>query len=215
MATAGRSGAGVVAPGDYSSGMHPRSPSRRRAGAVLLLPLVVGLLLLVAPSPASAHTQLVGMSPADGSVVSQVPGQVVLTFDEAVENVGYGLVVTAPSGASVVDGTPVLDGAQLSQKLVPLTEPGHYTVSYRVVADDGHPVTGTRGFDLSADAVSGASAPATPAPSASSSASPAASTDPGIDSGSPATAMAIGVVLLALAGGLTWFVSSRRSAGPS
>jgi copper resistance protein C len=173
------------------------------------LGLAVGL-----SAPASAHTALAGMTPANGSIVTTAPTEVVLTFDEAVEDLGAAVVVTAPSGARVDSGKAVVDGARVSEQPTALTENGRYTVAYRVVADDGHPVTGTQTFDLAATgpspsggASSVASSPATssspglPAPGVSSS---AAAAGEGTSSIGPVVAgalvvLVVGVVLVVVA----------------
>jgi methionine-rich copper-binding protein CopC len=181
------------------------------ASLLVAIAVVVGGPGLVAP--AAAHTALVGMTPADGSTVTTAPTQVVLTFDEAVEQVGDAVVVTAPSGARVGSGAPVVDGSLVTQQLVALTEPGRYTVAYRVVSDDGHPVTGSLGFTLAATSVS--PTPATSSSAASSAApqtqaSSSSSADP-VAGASPIGPMIVGaLVLLALAAGAALF-SWRRN----
>jgi len=180
---------------------------RRGSGALLLVRMVtlVAMVIMVAMSavvsaaPALAHTSLVSMAPANGSAVLSAPTQVVLTFDEAVEQVGDGVVVTAPSGARVESGKPVVSGAQVSQQLRSLSETGHYTVVYRVVADDGHPVTGTLGFDLTGAATSA------PAPEVSSSLAAESS-----DSGSPIGPMIVGALVLLSLAAVAALVTWRR-----
>ena len=102
-----------------------------------------------AAQPAWAHSQLVSMSPADGSTVAKPPTQVRLTFDENIQDIGDAVVVTGPDGQRVDQGPPVIVDATATEALAPLTLRGHYTVSYRAVSADGHPVTRTLGFDLS------------------------------------------------------------------
>ena len=161
---------------------------RRGSGALLVVGIVslFSMSAVVSAAPASAHTSLVAMAPANGSAVPSAPTQVVLTFDEAVEQVGEGVVVTAPSGAHVESGQPVVTGALVTQQLLALVEPGHYTVVFRVVADDGHPVTGTLGFDLS-----GTTSASAPAPAVSSSLAAESS-----DTGSPIGSMIVGALAL-------------------
>jgi len=55
----------------------------------------------------------------------------------------------------------VLTGSDVTVALEPLTASGAYTVAWRVVADDGHPVTGTFGFTLALGASATPSATAT------------------------------------------------------
>lgn len=119
------------------------------------------VLALAVASPAWAHAQLISMSPANGSTVTVAPARVVLTFDEAIQHVGDAIVVTAPDGTRVDHGPPEIQGPTASETLLPLTVAGHYTVSYRVVSDDGHPVTSILGFDFTA----GGAAVSTPSPS--------------------------------------------------
>jgi methionine-rich copper-binding protein CopC len=182
---------------------------RRGSGALLVVGMVA-MSTLVSAAPASAHTSLVAMTPANGSAVVTAPTQVVLTFDEAVEQVGDGVVVTAPSGTHVESGQAVVTGALVSQQLLALSEPGHYTVVYRVVADDGHPVTGTLGFDLRL--TTSASTPAS-APASASASAPVVSASPAAESsdpGSPIGPMIAGALVLLSLAALVALLTSRR-----
>ena len=149
----------------------PRDVAARRIGVRLMAFLLVAMAVVVgAPglaAPAAAHTALVGMTPSNGSTLTTAPTQVVLTFTEAVEQVGDAVVVTAPSGARVGSGAPVVDGSLVTQQLVALTEAGRYTVAFRVVSDDGHPVTGSLAFTLATASSTTATATASTAPSSS------------------------------------------------
>jgi copper resistance protein C len=134
---------------------NPSNPGRGRRGRIRAW-LVGSALLVVALAPAVpawAHSQLISMSPADGSTVAVAPTQVVLVFNENIQDIGDALIVTGPDGARVDDGPPEILDASATEKLQPLTVRGHYAVSYRVVSADGHPVTRTLGFDLSTGAV--------------------------------------------------------------
>jgi copper resistance protein C len=125
--------------------------SRPRARRLVAVPVasLFGLVALVwLAAPASAHSQLISMDPADGSTVAVAPTQVVLTFDENIQHIGAAVVVIGPGGTRVDDGPVVVAGPTATEQLHPLTTPGRYTVSYRVVSDDGHPVTCTLGFVL-------------------------------------------------------------------
>jgi copper resistance protein C len=151
-------------------------------------------------SPAWAHSQLVSMSPADGSTVSVAPTQVVLTFNENIQDIGDAVVVTGPDGKRVDDGPPVILDADATERVHPLTFRGHYTVSYRVVSADGHPVTRTLGFDLSTGAQ-----PPPPSPSTSPSTVTATATAThgavaGRSSGPGMVALLIGIVAAVFVG---------------
>ncbi len=106
------------------------------------------LMLWSAAGAASAHAELESMSPAVGSVVTEAPTQVVLTFGEDVQALGTSVVVLDPKGASVQDGDVAIEGVRATQPLKALAEPGIYHVNFRVVSADGHVVTGSETFDF-------------------------------------------------------------------
>ncbi|HEY3765237.1 MAG TPA: copper resistance CopC family protein, partial [Gaiellales bacterium] len=64
--------------------------------------LAISVLLLAAafPATAQAHASLLRADPAAGSVVAHAPAQIVLHFDEPVEDAGT--TVVSSSGASVL-----------------------------------------------------------------------------------------------------------------
>lgn len=118
-------------------------------------PLVAALtlVLLVLAVPAHADTDLVGSAPVHGSTVTSRPTSVTLDFKDRL--VGQPLVsVTGPDGARVDDGRPVVMDTRVQQP-VDTTGNGEYTVVFRVVAEDGHPVKGTVTFVLAAPAEPG------------------------------------------------------------
>ncbi|GAB7043762.1 MULTISPECIES: copper resistance CopC/CopD family protein [Catenuloplanes] len=120
----------------------------RLVAAVVLGALVV----LIGPvSPASAHAVVVDTVPARGSVVGAAPTAVTITFSEAVRLVPGRVKVVAPDGTPVTGGEPTLAGAVMTIPIAAAERPlGTYTVSYRVVSADSHPVGG--GFSYSVGA---------------------------------------------------------------
>ena len=133
------------------------APSR-----LVTLVLTAVLVVLVAPA-AAAHDALGGSSPAAGSTVTVAPVEVRLTFAEPLTAQGLGVAVTGPDGTSVATGTPSVRANEVTQALVPLTRSGTYTVAYRVVSADGHPVSGSYPFVL---ALPSSASPGTSTPSA-------------------------------------------------
>lgn len=103
---------------------------------------------LVVASPASAHDQLVASDPAADSAVDTLPAEMTLVYSGELIDAGDGnaVEVIAPSGDDVA-GDISLDGTDVT---VPLEggEAGDYTVTWRVVSSDGHPVDGTFGFSV-------------------------------------------------------------------
>jgi copper transport protein len=102
-------------------------------------------LLAVAPSSALAHATLEASTPERGAKLDAVPQQVALRFDEAVEASFGALRVFDQSGREVQAGKPFRPGGDASRVAVKLragTKPGGFTVTYRVVSADSHPVSG-------------------------------------------------------------------------
>jgi methionine-rich copper-binding protein CopC len=144
---------------------------RARAQAVLALAAagVAG-----GASAASAHATLESTSPRAGAVVQAPLGAVRLTFDEAVGRPAF-IAVTGPQGR-VDTGETSVNEAVVSVGLKDSLPAGRYTVAFRVVSDDGHPVESSYTFQLKAAAAASTQPSATPlaaAPSASASAAPA------------------------------------------
>jgi len=168
------------------------------AGALLVSPLVLA-------APASAHDAFTGSTPAAGSAVTTAPTSVTLHFEEPPLAAGLAVAVTAPDKTPVTSGTAVLAGTDVVAPLAPLTVGGLYTVAWRVVADDGHPVTGT--FTVTVDL-------ATPSPAAptSAAASALASTSDASSSSTPVGAIVAGAVALAVVVGGVVLLGRRRSA---
>ena len=109
--------------------------------------LALGLVVVGATS-AIAHDALIGSDPADAAALTSAPTQVVLTFSADQLAVGTAVEVTGPDGASWVDGAPVVVGSAVTQALLPGLPDGGYTVLWRSVSGDGHPVDGTLTFSL-------------------------------------------------------------------
>ncbi|KMO95268.1 hypothetical protein ACS04_24660 [Streptomyces roseus] len=115
--------------------------------------LVVSLLalLLGGAGPAFAHAGLSGSDPADGAVLTNGPQYVTLTFTESVGFSDDSLRVLSPKNERVnprpaqhADGKDNTARVELSGKL----PEGSYTVAWRVVSADGHPVSGAFVFSV-------------------------------------------------------------------
>ncbi|HEY8788970.1 MAG TPA: copper resistance CopC family protein [Actinopolymorphaceae bacterium] len=136
--------------------------SRVGARALALLGVLLGTLsgfLLVGVAPANAHNILIRTSPVDGSTVTKLPDIIVLTFNEPGQADGMVMAVTGPSG-NVATGPAMLVDSDVRQAVGPGSPPGRYTVDWRVVSADGHPVDGSFTFT----ATKGTSGTATPRP---------------------------------------------------
>jgi methionine-rich copper-binding protein CopC len=123
-----------------------RSTTRSRPAAAAVLAVVLGWLTLLPAAPAWAHAALIGSDPEAGATLAALPGAATLEFSEEMADPAY-VVVTAADGTSVTDGDPVVDGREVTQALVD-GPAGTYTLAFRVVSGDGHPVTGELTFTV-------------------------------------------------------------------
>jgi methionine-rich copper-binding protein CopC len=112
-----------------------------------VLAVLTVLIVLTAP-PASAHDELVSVTPKKDAVLTAAPTEVVLVFSEEVEQLGATVVATSSDGTALTDGAPVVDGPQVIQALLPITNATTVTVKYRIVSSDGHPVSGSWSFEI-------------------------------------------------------------------
>ena len=198
------------------------SSTRRLVVATLGAAATAGTLLLgivaTAP-PAAAHTQLIGTNPAANATLTASPSTVELTFNQNVQTTFAQVAVLDAAQGHLESGAPSVVGAVVSQPVAALPS-GAYTVSWRVVSADGHPVSGTYAFTVALPAPSPTSTPIaesaaptsapepTEEPSADQTASPAAEDD---DSGLPAWAMT-GLALGAA--GAVGAIAFRLTRGP-
>ncbi|HEY8373803.1 MAG TPA: copper resistance CopC family protein [Pseudonocardiaceae bacterium] len=109
------------------------------------------LALLLGAGPAAAHNVLVGSDPAKGSTVDTAPQQVRLTFDQPVQGGVEGantITLTGPDGNRWQVGEVQVEGSSVTAPVGPLGPAGEYTIGYRILSADGHPVSGTVTFTL-------------------------------------------------------------------
>ena len=124
--------------------------------------------LLGFAGPASAHTELTGSTPVDGATLLIAPASVTLTFNEEVQNFAATVAVTGPDGQTYTAGDSTLDGTSITAPLTPLGSAGIYTVAYRIVSADDHPVAGQTTFAYAPiPATSAAAAAGGPVPGSS------------------------------------------------
>jgi copper resistance protein C len=148
--------------------MHSVDRYRRqhKLAVFALLPILITLIGFLSAGPASAHTQLVDTTPADGKRLTAAPSAISLTFNDGVLKLGATIKVDGPAGATA------LGAVKIKAKTVrwPITADlanGKYTVRWRVTAQDGHPIDGKFDFVLRAPVEpTGAPSPATIEPNA-------------------------------------------------
>lgn len=133
------------------------TPVRLALARLVVLALALGTAataLVLSAAPASAHAALQSSSPADGSTITAAPPEVALRFNEPIGTVGAQVQVTS-GGTSATQGEPSVEGSTVSQPLAGSMEQGDYTITYRVVSADGHPVSGTVDFTYAVGGAAG------------------------------------------------------------
>ena len=125
----------------------------KRKTAIAIAAVAVSASMLaggISAAPAFAHAQLLTTNPAVSSTLAKQPAKVTLVFDDNLVDLAGGnqIVVTNAAQKHVESGATKLDGATVSVGLKPGLANGKYEVQYKVISDDGHPVTGTYFFYL-------------------------------------------------------------------
>ncbi|MEQ4716537.1 copper resistance CopC family protein [Nonomuraea sp. B19D2] len=141
----------------------------KRSPLAALAAVAAALFVLVTAAPALAHDALKSSSPAKGAKVKALE-EVRLEFTAGVR-LPY-VIVRGPGDAEHQRGKPQVDGKVVTQAVEGPLPDGKYTIAYRVVSSDGHPIEGEIPFR-----VEGAETPSS-SPSASESAAPASSAPP-------------------------------------
>lgn len=135
--------------GAYRAGRGAGGP--RALAWLLALPLLLVALVLGGAGGASAHAVLESSNPASGSTLSTAPATVSLRFSEGVE-IGLGGVKVFDPDGSRVDTNRSKHGPDGDTSVVaPLRgglKTGTYTVAWRAVSADSHPISGAFTFNI-------------------------------------------------------------------
>ncbi len=168
---------------------------RNRFMVVLLiaaLALTLGLALVSAVRaaaqgavPVPVHTVLRSVTPAAGARLDRAPAEIVLVFSEPLSPT-FAQVSLSHDGADVPLGAPTVADLTVRTQVTGTLAAGGYQIAFRVVSQDGHPVSGTSTFAVLG---SGPPASASPAPGPAPAPAPAPA-PPGTPSGSAAPAPA-------------------------
>lgn len=177
--------------------------------------------VLAAPN-ASAHSQLVSTSPADGSVLTEAPQRVTFTFSEDLLPGVDTIAVSDENGRVLSTATVEPQGESISADWPADASEGVFQAAYRIVSGDGHPVTGaivvqieTSGSAAASEGGTVAAPTATSPPTADPAGDPAAAAGEAQPrhekSGAWFVAALTASLVLALVGFLVWNARRRRS----
>ena len=114
--------------------------------AVLSGFLLISLSVFGGAMSASAHADVVRTTPVDGAVLESAPQSLTLSFNSTLLD-GMVEVAVSNSDGELVSGIVAESVGTDAIVLWPVDLPGDtYQVSYRIVSQDGHPVTGSLRF---------------------------------------------------------------------
>ncbi|MER7586113.1 copper resistance CopC family protein [Micromonospora sp. NPDC127501] len=180
-------------------------PTTVRLGAAVLAVLVA---VLIPGSPAWAHNSLKTATPARDATVPSAPTEVTLEFMQRLDPAFTTIVLTDAAKRKLPTGEPVVTGAKSTIQVTDTLPNGTYTVAYRVVSVDGHPVQGSYPFTV-ADPTSSAAPVANVSASAPATSAAAAKSSGGPSAGVLVAAAVLALLVLATAG-LLWRRAARR-----
>lgn len=136
------------------------------ARGLALLGTVLVLVLFGGVGGASAHAALTGADPQDGSLLKTAPRQVTLTFTESIGLLDDSFRVLDPGNRRVHTGEPGHADGRSDTARVTLPKglgTGTFTVAWRVVSADSHPVSGAFTFSIGKPSATVAPIPVDPA----------------------------------------------------
>lgn len=99
-------------------------------------------------SPASAHSSLVRSSPAEGAVLPTAPRSITLEFNEKVSKIAPAVVLRDDSDAVISSRAPTIERNVIRSTVPGGLGNGSYSIVWRVVSIDGHPIQGVIRFAI-------------------------------------------------------------------
>ncbi|MFI7552213.1 copper resistance protein CopC [Micromonospora sediminimaris] len=195
---------------------------RRPLAAALAATLVATALLIGPVAPAYAHNVLRKATPAQDATLKKAPTRITLEFLQKLNPSFTTITLSDADKQQVATGEPEVSGTKGTVTVeLPLAN-GVYTVAYRVVSTDGHPVQGSYQFTVADPTATAEPSPTASEPASTAAATPnaeptasaaAASPAASSSSGGPGTAalLAGGGIVLALVAAAAVLLLRRRS----
>ncbi|MEC0237957.1 copper resistance protein CopC [Paenibacillus kribbensis] len=125
---------------------YPSRPARVACLLLLCLPL-----LILFPRSLWAHAFVIESSPTENQILDKPPSQVSITFNEDLQSAFMSIKVTDETGKRADTGKAQLNPehkATMEIKLIPGMKAGIYTVNWRALSADGHPINGVIPFQV-------------------------------------------------------------------
>ena len=119
-----------------------------RSRTLIATLFLAAALVVGAASPAAAHDELVASSPSPGERLDAAPSEVSLTFSADVLTIGAAVVIADASGRDWAAGAPVVTDGVVTVAIEPGMTDAGYEIRWRVVSEDGHPISGLVPFTV-------------------------------------------------------------------
>ncbi|MDO9485205.1 MAG: copper resistance protein CopC [Actinomycetota bacterium] len=148
---------------------------------------------------ASAHTELMSSTPANGAVLANPPASVSFVFGEPLLPTLDTVSINDAEGSNLAQQKVTPTGNQISIQWPNDLPAGEYEVAYRVVSEDGHPLSDAIRFSYGR-----------PTPEATTAVTPDAPADEQSTQAIGPWAIGLGIVLLAGSIGVIYVLVKRR-----
>ena len=128
--------------------------TRSSLSRLLAAALFACLALAFGSGPAQAHDQLIGSNPKQGAKLDKQPEWIELEYSGEIQDIGTEIRVER-DGEDYSAGEITVEGRTVKSALPDDLKPGDYTIAWRVVSQDGHPISGKVEFTILDSAGSG------------------------------------------------------------
>lgn len=102
------------------------------------------------PTITSAHTGLESSDPAEGEVVKEELTKITLQFKTEIENLST-MKIVKDDGQEVKIDSVIVQEKTMSGELPRSLENGSYTIQWKIIGTDGHPIEGDIPFSVQAE----------------------------------------------------------------
>jgi copper resistance protein C len=108
------------------------------------------LFTLMFPTLSSAHTGLESSNPAEGEVVKEELKEITLQYKTQIENLST-MKIVKDDGQEVKLDSVIVQEKTMSGVLPHSLENGSYTIQWKIIGTDGHPIEGDIPFSVQAE----------------------------------------------------------------
>lgn len=116
--------------------------------------------LLIVPTFVSAHTSLSSSNPSEGQVVTENLEQIILTYATPIEELSTMDLIKDGNVIPLADIK--VENKQLMGSITKPLENGSYIIQWKIIGEDGHPITGEINFVVQNDQNASEANPVTP-----------------------------------------------------